>query len=212
MKGISDRMAEVIVRQSGREEKYIEVISYGFQAVLGTAAEFLAIILIGFILGMFKEMLLLAAVFAVMRVMAGGVHFSTYPRCFISSAILFTFGGYTARFFNGLSSDIGVAYLTTATCFVIYSLWRYSPRDNPNRLIKEEELPRFRKMSFLLAGVIFLFLLLAYYMNGKTGWYHYSIVTGLLLEGISLTDNGYRFIKFIEDKLEKRGGVMNEKS
>lgn len=212
MKGISDRMAEAIVQRSEREEEYIEVISYGLQVILGTIAEFISIIIIGFLLGLFKEMLVASTIFAAMRMVAGGVHFSTYLRCFSSSVLMFTLAGYTASFFYTSPLNIGIVYLLSSACFIVYCLYKYSPRDNPNRLIKEEELPKFRRLSFLFAGIIFVILLVIFYINGSIGWYHYSIVTGLLLEGFSLTDTGYSFIKYIENRLEKRGGVHNEKS
>ncbi len=212
MKGISDRMAEVIVRRSGRGQEYTEVISYGLQAVLGTIVEFISVVLIGLALGLFKEVVAVALVFSAMRMMAGGVHFSTYPRCYVSSVFMLSAAGYAAGYLYTCPRDAGTAYLLSAAGLVVYSLWRYSPRDNPNRLIKEEELPKFRKMSFVFAGTVFACLAAMYIVQGRTGWYHFSLVTGLALEGFTLTDAGYRLANSIERMLERRGGVHDEKS
>lgn len=212
MSGIINRMANYIVQRSGREEVYEEVISYGLQAVLGTLAEIAAVLLTGALLGIFKEILVVSSVFAAMRIVSGGVHFSTYIRCFVSSIVMFTLGGYAAYFLKGLSLITGQVYIATGSLYVLYCLCRYSPRDNPNRLIKENEWPKFRRMSFIVAGLIFMVLILTYIFRGKMQWYHYSLVTGLILEGFSLTDTGYKFVLYIESKLNRGGGVNNEKS
>ena len=96
MKRLCDRLAAFIARRSAREDDDIEVISYGLQGILGTVMEFALIILSGKILGMLKETLVMSATFVTLRLMAGGVHFSTYNRCLVSSVLIFVFGGFGA--------------------------------------------------------------------------------------------------------------------
>jgi accessory gene regulator B len=212
MKYISDRLASIIVRRSGRDDVYQEVIGYGLQAVLGTVAEFVSVIALGVVLGLLKEMLVISTVFAIIRVTAGGVHFSTYARCYVSTLCAFVSGGVISRFFSTAAAEIAVSYIVIGFSISIYLLYRYSPRDNPNRLIKEDELPRFRRLSFGLAGIIFIIISMGYYVNGEFLWYHYSMVTGLLMESSMLTDTSYRVVEYIESTLLRKGGAEDEKS
>ncbi|HOC09857.1 MAG TPA: accessory gene regulator B family protein [Bacillota bacterium] len=212
MKGLCDRLAAFIARRSARENANIEVISYGLQGILGTALEFALIILSGKILGMLKEILVMSAVFATLRLMAGGVHFSTYARCLVSSVLIFIFGGLMMRLAVLMQGFGGEFYLAVGSLFTAYFIYRYSPRDNPNRLIREEELPKFRRASLITTGLVLAAVWMDYAVKGSAAWYHHSLVTGLLLEGFTLTDCGYLLVKSIEKKLDREGGVINEKS
>ncbi|MBA1335064.1 MAG: hypothetical protein HPY66_0686 [Firmicutes bacterium] len=212
MKAISDRMARLIVKRSGREDVYAEVVSYGLQAVLGTLAEFAAVVLAGYLLGMLKEMVLMSVVFAAMRMVAGGVHLSTYPRCFISSVAMLTLGGCLSRAISKAAFPAGAVFLISASIFITYSLYKYSPRDNPNRLIKEEELPGFRRLSFILWMGAAAFAALSFLVEGGLRWYHFSMITGLAIESFTLTDAGYRLFTILDRFISKGGGVRDEKS
>ncbi len=204
MKRICDRLAGAIVRRSGHKDADTEVVSYGLQCALGTVVEFVFIIAAAALLGMIREVLVISAMFVAVRLVAGGVHFSTYTGCLVSSVLIIISGGFIAQFTFGLPGAFGSLYLAAGSLFTIYTVVRYSPRENPNRPINEKEYHRFRMMSFGIIGIILTLLLLDLLFKGFTLWYHYSLVTGLLLEGFTLTDTGYRLIKFIEDKLDKR--------
>jgi accessory gene regulator B len=212
MKRICDRLAAFIARRSSKENADMEVISYGLQGILGTALEFALIILSGIILGMLKEILVMSAVFVTIRLMAGGVHFSTYARCLVSSVLIFVFGGLMIRLAVLMQGFGGEFYLAVGSLFTAYFIYRYSPRDNPNRLIREEELPGFRRASITTTGLVLAAVWADYAVKGSAAWYHHSLVTGLLLEGFTLTDCGYLLVKSIEKKLDEKGGVINEKS
>ncbi|HZX46735.1 MAG TPA: accessory gene regulator B family protein [Clostridia bacterium] len=212
MKRLCDRLAAFIARRSTSEDANIEVISYGLQGILGTAAEFALIILAGTALGMLKEMLVMSATFVTVRLMAGGVHFSTYNRCLVSSVLIFVFGGFLVRLAAQLPGFAETLYLASGSLFTAYCIYRYSPRDNPNRLIREEELPRFRRASIITTSLVLAAVWLDCITKGSAAWYHLSLVTGLLLEGFTLTDCGYLLIKSIEKKLDREGGVVNEES
>lgn len=211
MKRVSDRLAEAIVSRSGWDKRHIEVVSYGLQAVLGVMVKLLAVLFTGVLLGIFREMLTISCTFAAMRMAAGGVHLSTYSRCLISGLLLFTAGGYISKFVLGLPGEWCIFYILCGACFVLYTICRYSPRDNPNRLIKEGELPKLRAVSFSLVGIAFLFMAITYLTCGGIRWFHSSITTGLVLEGAMLTDTGYKAVNAIEVLLKRMGGVAGEK-
>ncbi|NLO25955.1 MAG: accessory gene regulator B family protein [Clostridiales bacterium] len=212
MKNLCDRLAGLIVRESAREDADIEVISYGLQGILGTAAEVGLIILSGIVLGMLKEILVMSAAFVTVRLMAGGVHFSTYNRCLASSVLIFVSAGLMVRLVALLPGFAETLYLAFGSLFTSYCIYRYSPRDNPNRLIREEELPKFRRASIITVGLMLAAVWADYLTKGTAEWYHYSLVTGLSLESFTLTDSGYLLVKYIENKLNEGGGVRNEKS
>jgi accessory gene regulator B len=210
MRNLCDRLAAAIARQSAREDADIEVISYGLQAVLGTTAELVLIIIAGMALGMLKELLVMSAAFMTVRLMAGGVHFSTYSRCLFSSVLIFISGGFLIRLAALLGLPGGL-YLAAGSLITMYCIYRYSPRDNPNRPIRGEEAPKFRRASLITVGLILTAVWADYITKGTATWYHRSLVTGLLLEGLTLTDCGLWLVKSIEKKLDRGGGVRDEK-
>jgi accessory gene regulator B len=212
MKRVCDRLAGAIMRRGGREDAGLEVVSYGLQCALVTIFEFVSIIILAALLGMLKEILVILAVFVTIRHAAGGVHFSTFTRCLVSSVIYIISGGFTARFISGLPAVWGMLYLAVGGAFAVYAALRHAPRENPNRPISEKEQRRFRRVSRVIIGIVLIGLLLDLLYRGYALWYHHSLVTGLLLEGFALTDAGHRMVKFTEDKLDKGGGVANEES
>jgi len=103
-------------------------------------------------------------------------------------------------------------YLAAGGIFTVYAALRHAPRENPNRPISEKEQRKFRAISLAMVGIVLTGLLIDLLYRGNALWYHHSLVTGLLLEGFTLTNAGHRMVKFTENKLDKGGGVANEES
>jgi len=212
MKRVCDRLAGAIMRRGGREDADLEVISYGLQCALVTMLEFVSIFILAALLGMIREILVIFAVFVTVRHAAGGVHFSTFTRCLVSSVIYIISGGFAALFIIGLPAVWGMLYLAAGGIFTVYAALRHAPRENPNRPISEKEQRKFRAISLAMVGIVLTGLLIDLLYRGNALWYHHSLVTGLLLEGFTLTNAGHRMVKFTENKLDKGGGVANEES
>ena len=207
MKNLCDRLAGLIVRQSTKEDADIEVISYGLQGVLGTAAEFALIILSGIILGMLKEILVMSAAFVLVRLMAGGVHFSTYNRCLVSSVLIFVSGGLLVRLID-LLPFAGIFYLAFGSMFTAYCIYRHSPGTTPGLSGRRSypNSPGIHNNSYSYTG------------GGLGGLHDKALPMAPLQPGDRLFWRiysyrcGYLLVKYIENKLNEGGGVRNEKS
>lgn len=179
------------------------VYYYGFQIIIGGAVKLAFLILISLLLGSLIPTLLISLFFATLRVIAGGYHMNTYGKCMFTSLGLFLAAGLVTRYTHEFWSE-GAMLGFAAFCFLagLFVVYRWVPRDTPNRPITEpEEIRKFRRLSFiymLLWGALTLYLSL----NGSN-MAALSASFGLLLELFTVTPAGYRFFDWVSGEVTR---------
>lgn len=160
---LSNQMAQFLIRNGVGKSEYLEIYIYGFENVISTVINMMILFLIGWGLGLEKEILIYMIFFAILRNCAGGMHKNTHLSCVFTYAviafahILILKGVFQSN--CQLARGICVVYLLVA--FVM--IFRYAPMDSENKRLSEEEKKvekmKSRKTLVIEVGSVFLMVL-----------------------------------------------------
>jgi len=172
-------------------EDLIGVYNLAFMFPVGAVFKGLLLIVLSLILGIFTPVIIVVVTFMSLRPIAGGYHFQTYNKCTVMSLIMFIGSAiitqHTLQYWS-LTSTWYLFNFCVATA--IYIIYRYVPRDTPNKPItKELEINKFKRWSFIYliawASIMTIFLLFDVKLIVL------SSCLGLLLELFSVSKVGY---------------------
>lgn len=137
------------------DEDKSEIIYYGLQNIIGELPKGFFILLVAWLCGVFKLVLLGTIVFLVYRAFAGGVHLKTHLSCFCVSTFLIVGGTVFAREF--LYENYVIVYTVLAIINFIIAIL-YAPADTENRpIMKESQRKRQKIESLLTISVVYIF-------------------------------------------------------
>ena len=160
-------------------DEQVHVVEYGIEVMLNTSLKVLGILMIGAILGCFKEVVIAMFVFGSIRNFAGGYHSSTHFGCF--SAMLLTclsplpfwdveLG--TARWIWGAIS-----------VYSMYEIIRYAPRNSKVNPIHDPQILKRKRVGSLVAiGLYVLFLFFC--PSSKWGW---LVAMPMFIEAVTIS-------------------------
>lgn len=135
----------------------LDEIRYGLEAVYLSLTKVIVILLITFILGIFKEAIILLLFFNGLRTVAFGIHASKSWMCWVSSSILFIGVPYLCIYAN---LSIYIHYIILSLCMLCFIL--YAPADTKKRpLVRKNRRLKFKILTILIASlyiIIFLFV------------------------------------------------------
>ncbi|HHV58896.1 MAG TPA: accessory gene regulator B family protein [Clostridiaceae bacterium] len=205
MRRIIDRcaysLAKGLANQLNENHQKRSVYYYGFQIVIGSAAKLTLLAVISAVLGVFFPAVVILFTFALLRIIAGGVHLDTFGKCITSSLILIITGGLISRYtFEYWPFELLAAFLAIVFLSSLFIMIKWAPADSPNKPItKPEEIKKFKTWSivFVLAWGALVSLLVAFNLH------MYAIATGygLIMQSFTVTPAGYRWFEAYQDKL-----------
>ncbi len=177
-------------------------------------SKLLFFILIALLLDIFIAMFSIIITFVLFRIISGGVHMSTFYRCFVTSLVLFVI---PPLLLQDLPNTHSILYLIIIT-FIFSSLVTilYVPHAAHNRPIAENKKLFFKQTSigFLLIWLIINIILHFFFLEFPTVSFFSSV--GLLLQSFTLTPFGYKFLytidHFFQLKKERSEVERDEKS
>ncbi len=140
-----------LLEASGNYSKEdIEVIIYGLEGIYLTITKAIIIFVLAYLLGIFKEVILLLICYNVIRSQAFGIHASKSSYCLISSVILFVGGAVICKY-------IVLPFWIMIICSIIcdIGLLFYAPADTYKRpIVNKNKRKRFKIISVLF-GVVY---------------------------------------------------------
>lgn len=158
---------ELITNNKQYSKDEIEVMMYGLETIYLLITKMVVIFLTAYLLGIFKEMLLILITYNIIRSQAFGIHASKSIYCLISSLIMFVGGAFICKY---LVLPFGVIISIALICNVCLLL--YAPADTYKRpLINIKKRKKFKLLSFSF-GIIYTILIVIFR--------NYSIVNYLL--------------------------------
>lgn len=162
-----DSSMELITRNKQYSQDEIDIMRYGLETIYLTITKLIIIFLTAYLLGIFKEMLLLLVSYNIIRSQAFGIHASKSIYCLISSLIMFIGGALISKYFV---IPFNIMIILAVVCNIC--LWFFAPADTHKRpLVNERKRKRFKLVSFSL-GIIYTVLIVIFR--------NYSIVNYLL--------------------------------
>lgn len=113
------------------DDQRAEIIMYGLQNIIGEFPKIIIILLIAYLLGIFKLTLISILLIAPYRCFSGGVHMKTHMGCIIYTLILYSGTALLGRYIiiTGITKYI-IAFITWIFCMFMIKL--YAPADTEN--------------------------------------------------------------------------------
>ncbi|MCI6265624.1 MAG: accessory gene regulator B family protein [Erysipelotrichaceae bacterium] len=157
----------LIIKNGNYTKEQIEIMNYGLETIYLMVTKMIVIFGLAYLLGIFKEVILLLITYNIIRSQAFGIHASKSIYCLISSTILFIGGALICKYVVfPIWLMIGLAIICNI-CLLLYA-----PADTYKRpLINAKKRKKFKFVSVSL-GIIYTLLIIIFR--------NYSIVNYLL--------------------------------
>lgn len=146
---ISESLAIRIKQANEEETASVAVLKFALIGVINNSLTFILIFLIGAAFGKFKEAVLVAFSFTLLRLFAGGFHFKSAGLCIAFSVATLSAVPFLAVFLNE-----ALVYTATAISFVLTAI--YAPSNIKKTRIKPSWRPIYKLVSLLIIGTNFL--------------------------------------------------------
>lgn len=137
------------------DKNQLEEIKYGIEALYISFSKVIVILILSFLLGIFKETLLFLLTFNILRINAFGLHASKSIWCWISSTISFICIPFICKNFVFLNL---IYIIVPIICLICFSL--YAPADTIKRPLINNKKRKVYKYLSITTGIIYLILIL----------------------------------------------------
>lgn len=136
------------------DEDKLEVISYGLEALYITITKTIVIFGIAFLLGVFKEVILILLFYNVIRTTAFGMHAKKSSHCYIISGVLFIGAAVLCKYvyINGY-----IKIIVSLVSFI--TIIKYAPADTYKRPLLNEKKRKIYKVISIVNSLIYVILI-----------------------------------------------------
>lgn len=142
------------------DDERAEIIMYGLQVVIGELPKGIIILLIAYLLGIFKLTLISMLIIAPYRCVSGGFHVKTHIGCIINTLMLYGGPAVLSKYIvlQGVSKYI-IAVAVWIFCMIMIKL--YAPADTENvPILRKQERKQKQIFSYLILTVEFVISLI----------------------------------------------------
>jgi len=166
----------------------------------GELFKYLIVLSIAWCFGILLETFLIMNIFSFLRGLAGGVHMSTFNKCFAVMIGVFLSLGYMVSKINiDYISIIIVIFLVCFGWSIIIAL-KYAPQERPDKSDKDcnnGNIMKYRTIVFVIVSFVISMILILFTQKYIIG---VSIFVGVLLEMVTITPWGTKFFQWIDNK------------
>lgn len=156
-KRILNYCINAIKKNSGTEYDDVKLaeIRYGLETIYLTITKIIIIFTVSWLLGIFKEMIILTVLYSILRSTGYGIHAKKSWMCLTSSLIIFVGAPFLAL---NITIPISIKIILCGLCVIGYYL--YSPADTEKHpLVNKKKRVLYRKVTVLLS-LIYTFICL----------------------------------------------------
>lgn len=174
---IADRLcAEAVIAADDKD-----LYSYGFFVILSRILFFVEATIFGIILHTVVESIVFFVLFSIIRSYAGGVHASSEFKCtaYTTSALLICILSIKTLMQYNFDYIILILLILSAICILLLS-----PLDSLEKPLNKEETKHYRKVSWIITGLIIVLTLAFYLLDLKS--ISLSCAISLVLESVLL--------------------------
>ena len=135
------------------DDERAEIIMYGLQNIIGELPKGIIILIIAYLLGIFKLTLIAVLIIAPYRCFSGGVHMKTHIGCIITSFLLYSlpalFGKYVV-----IGENIKYILALIVWGFGIIMIRLYAPADTENLpILRKKERKQKQIFSYIILSI-----------------------------------------------------------
>ena len=172
------------------DDERAEIIMYGLQNIIGELPKGIIILLIAYLLGLFKLTLLAVLFVAPYRCVSGGVHMKTHLGCIIYTLILYSGTALIGKYvvLTGMIKYV-TAFIIWIFCMIMIKLYAPADTENVPILRKKERLQK-QIFSYIILTIEFIIALV---INNSV--ITSIIIFGSLIQTFTITRFAYNITK-----------------
>lgn len=169
------------------DDERAEVIMYGLQNIIGELPKGIIILIIAYILGIFKLTLMSILIIAPYRCVSGGVHMKTHVGCIIYTLLLYSGSSLLGKYIV-LTGNVKIVLAITVWIFCMLMIKLYAPADTENLpILRKKE----RKQKQILSYIIITSeILIAIFIKNTT--ISGIIIFGDFIQTLTITRIAYK--------------------
>jgi len=184
------------------------VVAYGLEILLGTFLKLIHFLTIPFILGIGPQTVVGFLTAAFFRLPTGGAHLSSYWKCLLGSLGAFMAVGALSKALAEHICQAGPVVMGSLAVAVL-AVILFAPADTPARPVQSrEERIRMRLWAFLM---VLIYLIVWLSVRPRVDLALAGSI-GLLVQSLTLTTWGYRFMRVLDSLPTKRRWANEEGS
>lgn len=161
-------------------------IKYGLEAIYGLVTKTVVLFIISFLLGVWREYLLLILIYSLARMYTFGIHAKSSLACWLTSIPIYIIG---SLFIKYVIIPFYWVYIIWSFAFISFLLW--APADTPEKPLIHEEKRKKQKLQSCFICLIFLILLILNPFRELTN----SICYALVIQSICINPFTYWITK-----------------
>lgn len=165
------------------DQDKMDEIKYGLEAIYLSLTKVIVILFVTFLLGIFKEAVILLLFFNGLRATAFGIHAKESWMCWVSSSIFFIGIPYLCIYIN--TPDI-VHYVMIGLSLICFLL--YAPADTKKRPLVRKN----RRIKFKVLTLIIAFIYLIIFFNTQNMFLRNVIAWSMILESVLIHPLTYK--------------------
>lgn len=169
------------------DDERAEVIMYGLQNIIGELPKGIIILIIAYILGIFKLTVISILIIAPYRCVSGGVHMKTHIGCIIYTLLLYSGSSLLGKYIV-LTGKVKIMLAIAIWIFCMIMIKLYAPADTENLpILRKKE----RKQKQILSYIIITSeILIAIFIKNTT--ISGIIIFGDFIQTLTITRIAYR--------------------
>ena len=169
------------------DDERAEVIMYGLQNIIGELPKGIIILIIAYILGIFKFTVISILIIAPYRCVSGGVHMKTHMGCIIYTLLLYSGSSLLGKYIV-LTGNVKIMLAIAIWIFCMIMIKLYAPADTENLpILRKKE----RKQKQILSYIIITSeILIAIFIKNTT--ISGIIIFGDFIQTLTITRIAYR--------------------
>lgn len=169
------------------DDERAEVIMYGLQNIIGELPKGIIILIIAYILGIFKLTVISILIIAPYRCVSGGVHMKTHIGCIIYTLLLYSGSSLLGKYIV-LTGNVKIMLAIAIWIFCMIMIKLYAPADTENLpILRKKE----RKQKQILSYIIITSeILIAIFIKNTT--ISGIIIFGDLIQTLTITRIAYK--------------------
>lgn len=187
-----DKITESLTNKIRKEmpdvdDERAEIINYGLQILLGEVPKLFIMLIIAYLLGVFKLSLLTFLIILPYRTVSGGFHLKTHIGCIISTCAFYSGTAILAKYIL-LSNIVKNILIVLVGIFGVIMIKLYAPADTENVPIlthKERRKKQIWSYIFLIIGLIIALII-------KNNVISNIIIFGYFIQTCMITKLAYR--------------------
>lgn len=169
------------------DDERAEVIMYGLQNIIGELPKGIIILIIAYILGIFKLTVISILIIAPYRCVSGGVHMKTHIGCIIYTLLLYSGSSLLGKYIV-LTGNVKIVLAIAVWIFCMIMIKLYAPADTENLpILRKKE----RKQKQILSYIIITSeILIAIFIKNTT--ISGIIIFGDFIQTLTITRIAYK--------------------